>query len=147
MKWFLFFWATPLILLGSWYTLSYYDISFGYFMLSRQAHDLIFQIYGNVLGLPPQSIPPLIARALGVDSLIVFAALAFRKRAKIIAWCRTKWQAGPAGSRSSSGLTTQRIQPVESALKNEGSGSRVDTFRPLFPGNIHFNKRPFSSNG
>lgn len=143
MKWFLIFWATPLIFLGGWYTLSYYDMSFGYFMLSRRANDLIFQIYGNILGLPPETIPPLIARALGVDSLIVFALMAFRKRAKIIAWYRTKRQESAARS----SLTAQRIQPVESTLQNEGSGSRIDPFRPLFPGNVHFDKHPFGSNG
>ena len=146
MKWFLILWATPLILLGSWYTLSYHDISFGYFMLSRQANDLIFQIYGNILGLPPETIPPLIARALCVDSLIVFAVMAFRKRAKIIAWVRTRRQARKPESAARSNLTAQRIQPVESALQNEGSSSRIDTFRPLFPGNVHFDKHPFSSN-
>ncbi|TRB02751.1 MULTISPECIES: DUF6105 family protein [Rhizobium/Agrobacterium group] len=86
MKWFLILWAGPVALLGSWYWLSYYDMSFGFYMLTRQTHDLVFQIYGNILGLPPQSLPPLVARAIVVDSLIVFAILAFRKRKQIAAW-------------------------------------------------------------
>lgn len=89
MKWFLFLWAMPILLLGSWYGLSYYDMNFGIFMLTRQAHDLVFQIYGNVLGIPPETIPPLVARAIVVDSLIVFAIIAFRRRRQIAAW----WQA------------------------------------------------------
>ncbi|MDA5632684.1 MULTISPECIES: DUF6105 family protein [Rhizobium/Agrobacterium group] len=86
MKWFLILWAGPVALLGSWYWLSYYDMSFGFYMLTRQTHDLVFQIYGNILGLPPESLPPLVARAIVVDSLIVFAILAFRKRKQIVAW-------------------------------------------------------------
>ncbi|KJF74439.1 DUF6105 family protein [Agrobacterium arsenijevicii] len=86
MKWFLILWAGPVALLGSWYWLSYYDMSFGFYMLTRQTHDLVFTIYGNILGLPPESLPPLVARAIAVDSLIVFAILAFRKRKQIANW-------------------------------------------------------------
>ncbi|NTF07289.1 hypothetical protein G6L37_14165 [Agrobacterium rubi] len=88
MKWFLILWAGPVGFLAAWYFLSYYDISFGFFMLTRQTHDLVFQIYGNVLGIPPDTIPPLVARAIAVDSLIVFSILAFRKRKTIAAWWR-----------------------------------------------------------
>ncbi|MBD9371882.1 hypothetical protein IB238_04405 [Rhizobium sp. ARZ01] len=89
MKWFLVLWAGPIALLGSWYGLSYYDMSFGIFMLTRDAHDLVFRIYGHVLGIAPESIPPLVARAIVVDSLFVFAIIAFRRRKRIAAW----WQA------------------------------------------------------
>jgi hypothetical protein len=88
MKWFLILWAGPVALLGSWYGLSYYDMSFGFFMLTRQTHDLVFQIYGNVLGIPPETIPPLVARAIAFDSLVVFSIIAYRKRKAIAAW----WQ-------------------------------------------------------
>ncbi|MCV9997387.1 DUF6105 family protein [Pararhizobium sp. YC-54] len=86
MKWFLILWACPVILLTGWYGLSYYDMSFGIFMLTRQAHDLVFNVYGHVLGMPPQTIPPLVARAIAFDSLVVFAIIAFRKRREIHAW-------------------------------------------------------------
>ncbi len=86
MKWFLILWACPVILLTGWYGLSYYDMSFGIFMLTRQAHDLVFTIYGNVLGIPPETIPPLVARAIVFDSFLVFAIIAFRKRREIRAW-------------------------------------------------------------
>jgi hypothetical protein len=88
MKWFLILWAGPITLLGSWYGLSYYDMSFGIFMLTREAHELVFNIYGNILGIPPETIPPLVARAIVVDSLIVFAIMCFRKRKAIAKWWR-----------------------------------------------------------
>ena len=90
MKWFLILWAGPVLLLTSWYGLSYYDMSFGFFMLTRQTHDLVFQIYGHVLGIPPETIPPLVARAIAFDSLIVFAIIGFRKRRQIAAWWRQR---------------------------------------------------------
>lgn len=94
MKWFLILWAGPVLLLTSWYGLSYYDISFGFFMLTRQTHDLVFQIYGNILGIPPQDLPPLVARAMILDSGIVFSIIAYRKRRSIAAWWRRR-QASP----------------------------------------------------
>lgn len=90
MKWFLILWAGPVALLSSWYGLSYYDMSFGFFMLTRHTHDLVFEVYGNILGIPPETIPPLVARAIAFDSLIVFAIIAFRKRKAIVAWCRKR---------------------------------------------------------
>lgn len=90
MKWFLILWAGPVLLLTSWYGLSYYDLSFGFYMLTRHSHDLVFQVYGNILGIPPETIPPLVARAMVVDSLIVFAIIAFRKRRQIAAWWRRR---------------------------------------------------------
>ncbi|GGF79566.1 MULTISPECIES: DUF6105 family protein [Rhizobium] len=90
MKWFLILWAGPVALLSSWYGLSYYDMSFGFFMLTRHTHDLVFEVYGNILGIPPETIPPLVARAIAFDSLIVFAIIAFRKRKAIAAWWRKR---------------------------------------------------------
>lgn len=92
MKWFLIFWAGPILLLGTWYGLSYYDMSFGFFMLTRQTHDLVFQIYGNILGLPPEILPGLVARAVVVDSLILFAIIGFRRRKQIATWWRARRQ-------------------------------------------------------
>ncbi len=100
MKWFLILWAGPVALLGSWYWLSYYDMSFGFYMLTRETHDLVFQVYGNILGLPPKSLPPLVARAIAVDSLIVFAILAFRRRKQIAAWWRDRQSAARASAES-----------------------------------------------
>ena len=103
MKWFLIFWAGPIVFLAGWYWLSYYDMSFGIFMLTRQAHDLTFQVYANILGIPAETIPPLVARAIVVDSLVVFAILLFRRRLKIIAW----WRARQASSSSAAALPSK----------------------------------------
>lgn len=89
MKWLLIFWGGPVMLLTGWYGLSYYDMSFGFFMLTRDAHDLVFQIYGHILGIPPEDLPPLVLRAIIVDSFLVLGLIAFRRRKKILAW----WQA------------------------------------------------------
>ena len=98
MKWFLILWAGPVALLISWYGLSYYDMSFGFFMLTRQTHDLVFQIYGGILGIPPETIPPLVARAIAFDSLIVFSIITFRKRREIAAWWRRRHQLSGSAS-------------------------------------------------
>lgn len=103
MKWFLIFWAGPIVFLAGWYWLSYYDMSFGIFMLTRQAHDLTFQVYANILGIPAETIPPLVARAVVVDSLVVFAIMAFRRRRKIIAW----WTARQAPGSSKVALASK----------------------------------------
>ncbi|MBX5141221.1 hypothetical protein HJB79_20975 [Rhizobium lentis] len=103
MKWFLVFWAGPIVFLGAWYWLSYYDMNFGIFMLTRQVHDLTFAIYGEALGIPPETIPPLVARAIAVDSLIVFAILGFRKRKLIAAW----WKARQALDSSPTDLASE----------------------------------------
>jgi hypothetical protein len=99
MKWVLFFWALPLVILGSWYTLSYYDINFGYLILSRRMHDFVFMIYGNMLGLPPQDVPPLVGKAIVVDSLLLVAIMSFRRRQAILAWWRSRQSSNaPAAS-------------------------------------------------
>lgn len=99
MKWVLIFWAAPVSFLGAWYYLSYYDMSFGIFMLTRQMHDLVFHIYGNILGIPPETIPPLVARAIAFDTLLVFSILAFRRRAEILVWWKRRQESrsGKAG--------------------------------------------------
>ncbi|MBL0374825.1 hypothetical protein JJB09_22690 [Rhizobium sp. KVB221] len=90
MKWILFFWALPLAILGGWYYLSYYDINFGYIMLTRQMHDLVFEIYGNVLGIPPKDIPPLVFKAVIIDSAVLFLLFGFRRRKAILAWWNSR---------------------------------------------------------
>lgn len=96
MKWFLILWAGPIAFLGSWYGLSYYDMSFGFFMLTRETHDLVFQIYGQILGIAPEDLPPLVLRAIVVDSFFVLAILAFRRRKQIMAWWQARRQSSPA---------------------------------------------------
>jgi hypothetical protein len=70
-------------------------------VVAAQAHDLVFAVYGHVLGLPPETIPPLVARAIAFDSLIVFAIIAYRKRREIRAWYNHRFPA---------------VQPAESGV-------------------------------
>lgn len=81
-------WALPLVLFWGWYFLSLNDINFGYLMLSRQLHDFVFQLYGEMLGVDPAIIPGMIAKACAFDSLIVPAIWAFRRRRTIAGWFR-----------------------------------------------------------
>lgn len=84
MKVFLVLWIMPIVLLGSWYGLSYYDINFGYRILSRDLHDLVFTIYGNLLGIPPETIPPLVLKAIILDTFLVIGFIVIKRRRKQI---------------------------------------------------------------
>jgi len=86
MRYILIFWALPMGLIWGWYFLSLHDIDFGFFMLSREVHDYTFALYGRILGMEPAEIPPLLARACIVDTLILLAILAFRRRRAIREW-------------------------------------------------------------
>lgn len=95
MKWVLFFWAMPLVILGSWYSLSYYDINFGTLILSRRMHDFVFEVYGQILGLPPKTIPPLVLKAIIFDTLLLIAIMSFRRRRQIAAWWQKRQSSKP----------------------------------------------------
>jgi hypothetical protein len=77
-------WALPLVIFWGWFGLSYYDMNFGYVMLTRQVHDILFGLYGEMLGLDAATIPWLVAKACIFDTLIIMAIWAFRRR-KLIA--------------------------------------------------------------
>lgn len=102
MKWLVFGWGGPVLFLALWYGLSYYDISLGFFMLTRETHDLVFEVYGAALGLPPEAVPPLVLRAIIVDTFLVFGIFALRRRKQIMAWWRARQEA-----KSSSGLAAR----------------------------------------
>ncbi len=89
MRYLIAVWVAPLVLFWGWYFLSLNDINFGYVMLSRQLHDLVFQLYGEMLGIDPATIPGLIAKACLFDTLILLAIWAFRRRRTIAAWIRS----------------------------------------------------------
>lgn len=86
MRWVFAAWALPMGIFWGWYFLSYYDMNFGYVMLTRDAHDLLFQLYGQMLGVEPASIAPLVAKASVLDTLLILAIWAFRRRKDIAAW-------------------------------------------------------------
>ncbi|AZO23728.1 MAG: hypothetical protein E5W38_07855 [Mesorhizobium sp.] len=80
------FWAAPLVLFWGWFFLSLNDLNFGYVMLSRQLHDLVFQIYGQMLGIDPAIIPGMVARACVFDTFLLLGLVAFRRRRQIAEW-------------------------------------------------------------
>lgn len=93
MRVFLVLWVTPIALLGSWYGLSYYDMNFGWRILSRDLHDLVFLIYGDLLGMRPEAIPPLVLKAIILDTILVLGLIMLKRRRKQI-WATLKRWAG-----------------------------------------------------
>jgi Family of unknown function (DUF6105) len=92
MRYILIFWALPMGFIWGWYFLSLNDISMGTHFFSRDLHDLVFAIYGNILGVDPASIPALLARTCLMDTALIFSILAFRKRKAIKAWIDARRQ-------------------------------------------------------
>lgn len=90
MRWVFAAWALPMGIFWGWYFMSFYDLNFGYIMLTRQVHDLFFQLYGNALGIDPATIPPMVAKACMLDTALIFAIWAFRQRKAIAAWVRER---------------------------------------------------------
>ena len=115
MKVFLVLWIMPIVLLGSWYGLSYYDINFGYRILSRELHDLVFTIYGNLLGIPPETIPPLVLKAIILDTFLVIGFIVIKRRRKQI------W----AAIRKMLGWTEQGESPMQTGNAAEAEFSRI----------------------
>jgi Family of unknown function (DUF6105) len=89
MRYILLFWAAPLSFFWGWYFLSLNDFSMGTHFFSRKLHDLVFTIYGNILGMEPDVIPALVAKACIFDTLLIAAIFAFRKRHSIIQWVKS----------------------------------------------------------
>ena len=133
MKYVFALWATPLVLFWGWYFLSFNDMHFGYVLLTRQAHDLIFQLYGQMLGIDPTIIPGMVAKACVLDTFILLAIWAFRRRKTLIARARDLW-------------TAHGAQPVQNALQDEGRGGRIDAARPLLAGDVHLDQGSLYSN-
>ena len=53
---------------------------------AREVFDQTFAIYGAILGMTPEEIGWLIAEAILIDSLILLAIIAFRRRRTIAAY-------------------------------------------------------------
>ena len=90
MRTIIILWAAPVGLFWGWYFLSLNDINFGFLILSRQIHDFVFNIYGQILGVDPAEIPGFVARACMFDAVLLTALYAFRRRKKIAAWWRKR---------------------------------------------------------
>lgn len=91
MKYIFASWAAPMAIFWGWYYLSLNDMNFGYVMLSRQVHDLFFGMYGDILGIDPAIIPPMVARACVFDGAVICAIWAFRRRRELSAWARANY--------------------------------------------------------
>lgn len=142
MRYIFALWAAPLILFWGWFFLSLNDMNFGYVMLSRQLHDFVFSLYGETLGIDPAVIPGLVARACIIDTGLLLAFWAFRRRRQIAAWIRKK-----RGLETDSVVAPQLAQPVEDALQDEGSGGRIDLLAAPRAGKIHFDQRALGGHG
>ncbi|WP_274424255.1 DUF6105 family protein [Chelativorans sp. YIM 93263] len=92
MRYLFIFWALPIGLFWGWYHLSFNDIHFGLWFFSREMHDLVFGIYGEILGIAPDKLPPLVARACVVDTFILLGIIAFRRRRVIREWLEARRQ-------------------------------------------------------
>lgn len=92
MKYVLAAWAAPLVLFWGWYFLSLNDINFGSVYLSRALHDLVFKLYGDILGIDPAGIPGMIAEACVLDTGLLLAIWAFRRRRELAAWIRARYE-------------------------------------------------------
>ena len=55
-------WAFPVVFFWGWYGLSANDINFGTAVLSRHMHDVIFALYGKILGMPAVDVPWALAK-------------------------------------------------------------------------------------
>lgn len=86
MRYVFWFWFVPMGLLWGWYGLSYHDINFGLTALSRSTHDLVFAIYGHILGIEKDVVVRLLIKACIVDTILIMAIVAFRRRRAIRAW-------------------------------------------------------------
>ncbi len=91
MRYFLILWLGPIAVLGLWYGLSSNDMHFGMTIFSREIHDKVFAIYGNALGMDPEALPPLILRAIIVDTFLVLGIIAYRRRKVLIPWIKTQF--------------------------------------------------------
>jgi hypothetical protein len=90
MRAFLLAFALPMGLFWGWYLLAANDISMGMFIFSRDMYDLVFDTYGQLMGVDPAILPPLVLRACIVDTFIVLGIWAFRRRKDIAAWWRNR---------------------------------------------------------
>lgn len=106
MRWLLSLWFAPITFLVAWLALAANDWNLGVHFFSRDMYDTVFGTYAAVLGVPAETLPPLVVRALVLDSLIVLALYAFRRRKPIVAFLRERYS-----SRSSASLESLSKAP------------------------------------
>lgn len=112
MRYVVALWALPLVVFWGWYLLSFNDIHFGYVFLTRDVHEIVFRLYGEMLGIDPAAIPMLILEACIFDSLLITAFFAFRRRREIRAWIQD-YRARKAGEPISAAPEAGPVFPAE----------------------------------
>ena len=115
MRYVFWFWFVPMGFLWGWYALSYNDINFGLTFLSRSTHDLVFAIYGHILGLEKDVVVNLLIKACIVDTFLIMGIVAFRKRRQIRAW----WAERKAASNDQAMQDTDPATPLQAPAPAE----------------------------
>lgn len=144
MRTLLTLWAAPLVLFWGWYFVSLNDWNMGYALLTREANDLIFQFYADALAqvsadvwgeavrIDPADLPGMLARTLVIDSALLLALVAFRKRRTLAPRFRRALRFLRGWT-----LPGERMEAVEHALEDEGGGGGIDAFPPLGARHVH----------
>jgi Family of unknown function (DUF6105) len=113
MRYFLFLWVLPVGGLAAWLFMASNDFSFGSIYFSRDFFDLVFGLYANILGVDAAILPPLVYKALVVDTLIVAGLFALKRRKDIIAWWKSRGFAARLQSRVTAIAVDGPIHPAE----------------------------------
>jgi hypothetical protein len=92
MKYIIAIWAAPLVIFWGWFFLSLHDLNFGSVYFSRALHDLVFKLYGDMLGIDPATIPGLIAEACVFDTALLLAIWALRRRRELAEFLRAGYR-------------------------------------------------------
>jgi Family of unknown function (DUF6105) len=113
MRYFLLLWVLPVGGLALWLFLASNDYSMGIFFFSRGMFDLVFSVYAEILGVDAAVLPPLVNKALMVDTLIVVALFALKRRKDIIAWWKRRGYSARLNERVTSVVVAGPIHPAE----------------------------------
>lgn len=152
MRTLLILWAAPLVLFWSWYFVSLNDWNMGYVLLTREAHDLIFRFYADALAqvteevwgeavrIDPAELPKMLARTLVIDSSLLFALVAFRKRRVLAPHLRRALRLARGWT-----LPGERVEPVEHALEDECGRRGIDALPAFGARHVHGQQPAFGS--
>lgn len=150
MRTLLVLWVSPLVLFWGWYFVSLNDWNMGYVLLTREAHDLIFKVYCDILAevtqtylgeavrLDPKDLPGLLARTFVIDSCLLFGLIALRKRKQLAPKLGRLIRFVAAGV-----LPRHPMQPVEHPLQDEGGSGGIDAAPALGARNVHLDQAAF----
>ncbi|PCH48418.1 MAG: hypothetical protein COC23_00145 [Hyphomicrobiales bacterium] len=89
-------WTLPVGFVVGWLILSANDWNFGFQFLSRHAFDQFLGIYSSALGVEVDELPGMLGKALLLDSWLIAAFIAFRKRKVLFPWIARKLQLAKA---------------------------------------------------